>query len=46
MSIETFFATPGIGGAMAFAVICFLVVCYSLTIRWIAKGQSDEPEEH
>ena len=44
-NLEAIFETPGVGGALACAVIVTLVVCYGLTIRWIAKGHEDQPGE-
>ena len=46
MNVQTFFQTPGIGGAVAITVIAILVACYGLTVRWIAKGQADQSEGH
>ena len=43
-SVETVFQTPGVGGAVACAVIAILIACYGLTIRWIAKGHQEETE--
>lgn len=37
--LEALIDTPGIGGAIAGAVIVTLVTCYGLTIWWIAKGR-------
>jgi hypothetical protein len=32
------FDLSGFGGALAVAIISGLILCYGLTIRWIAKG--------
>jgi hypothetical protein len=34
----TIFDLAGFGGALAASIISILMVCYGLTIRWIAKG--------
>lgn len=32
------FDSSGFGGALAVSIVSVLVVCYGLTLRWIAKG--------
>jgi hypothetical protein len=39
--VDAVFETPGVGGAVAGAVILILIVCYGLTIKWISKGHID-----
>lgn len=46
MDVSTFFETPGFGGAVALSVIVILVICYFLTLRWVARGQVEKTEEH
>ena len=41
-NVEAFFETPGVGGAVACTVIAVLIVCYGLTIKWIAKGHESK----
>jgi len=43
-NVDAFFQTPGVGGAVACAVIVTLVACYALTIRWISKGHEEDVE--
>ncbi len=40
-NVDALLKTPGVGGAVACAVVVILVVCYGLTIRWISKGHKD-----
>jgi len=39
MDMTIVFETPGVGGAVAFTAIATLVVCYYLTLKWVARGQ-------
>ena len=41
MDVIRFFEMPGIGGAIAAAVITSLLICYYLTLKWVAKGHED-----
>jgi hypothetical protein len=36
------FDLSGFGGALAASIISILVICYGLTIRWIAKGYKEK----
>jgi len=42
--VDAIFNTAGGGGIVAGVVITALIVCYGLTIRWIARGHEDESE--
>ena len=46
--IKAVFDTPGVGGAVAGAVVLLLIVCYGLTLRWISMGShhEDKAEKH
>ena len=41
MDMIVFFETPGVGGAVALTAITTLVICYYLTLKWVARGQDD-----
>ena len=45
MDMIRFFEIPGVGGAVAFAAIMTLVICYYLTLKWVAKGQEGDTDE-
>jgi hypothetical protein len=36
------FDMSGFGGALAASIISILIICYGLTLRWIAKGHKEE----
>ena len=44
-SLAELFDTPGVGGAVAMTAVVILVVCYGLTVRWIAKGGEETSDE-
>jgi hypothetical protein len=45
MDMIRFFEIPGIGGAVALTAITTLVICYYLTLKWVAKGQEGNAGE-
>ena len=45
MDMIRFFEIPGVGGAVALAAITTLVICYYLTLKWVARGHEENTGE-
>ena len=46
MDMIRFFEMPGIGGAIAATVITSLLICYYLTLKWVARGQEEDNDDN